>query len=287
MYSSYIEFKTFGICCVSDMQLEIICTECGSSSIQVIYGRPVCLRCGVELDVEKVELRNRDWDRGTTVRNLNRIRRFGFILNRLSDRLGLTDEQVAEVRRFIANLVQLMGTRCKPSGHFLVTYSIWRVLRSEGIPISLNEILNLTNMLFNKNYKVRHVNRLIKRIYCIHVDIDPYIRVRAEDYIDYVINRLFLERPDIGYHEINEVRERARYVCKLLNRGYPISNPRVAAGVSISIAIASNKSIKQSGSIDRMIEYISELLRVSHYTLKRRVREAVREVGLIKKNFTI
>lgn len=270
-----------------NMKPEMRCTECGNSSLKVIYGRPICIRCGTELESYNTKVEGGGWDRKRTIRNLNRIRRFGFILNQLSYWLGLTEEQITEVKRFITDLVKLIGTSFRPSGHLLVAYSIWRVLRSEGVPVSLNEILNMTNRLFNKNYKVRHVNRLINRISHINRNIDLYIHVRVEDYIDYVIDRIFLERPDMKYNEVNEIREMAKNIYKIINRECPISNPKVAAGVSISISITLSKSINQSWSIDRMVIYISELLGLSYYTLKRRVREATRKVGLIKKSFTI
>ncbi len=268
------------------MKIKKICMECGGESIQIVLGKPVCMKCGAELRHIGVEPGGGGWERSRTLRNLNRIRRFGFILNRLADHLGLTDDQVREVRRFIKRFVQKMKPNSKANGYLLVTYCIWYVLRSEGIPIALNDVLGLTNKLFNKSYKVRHINRLIKNIFSENVTIDPYIRLCPEDYIDFVINRMYLENPNVDYQEINWVREKARYISKLLSRTYPISNPRIAAGVSISIAIASYKSLEHPISIDRMIEYVSGLLGVSHHTLKRRIREATKKVGLIKKVFT-
>jgi len=269
------------------MRMEIVCTECGGYSVQVVHGKRVCVKCGVELKEENNLLGGRKWNRDVTTRNLNRIRRFTFILNGLSDMLGLTEDQVSEVKKFMVNILQQVGKDYKPDDHLFVTYSIWHVLRSEGVPISLNELLGLTNQMFRKRYRFRHVIRLLKRMYGFDVAIQHHARLTSEEYIDFVINRLYHEKPNIDYHDIASIREKAKYIIKLLNRGYPIANPRVAAGVSISIALSSSKSIKKIESIERMIEYVAELLRVSPHTLRRRVREVMKNVGLIKKSFTV
>lgn len=268
------------------MKHKVYCTVCGVEVYKAVDGRYICLECslkkeGYDEPHEKVSEEAR-----VTMRNLNRIRRFNTILDILSEKLDLTDEHIIKVRRYMANLLHYIGGNSRINGYLFVAYSIWYVLRREGRPASLNNIILITNMVFNKRYRVRHVNRLLYNISHHTLDKELYIRLNVRDYLDYVFSRMSLEI-DIEYKEISRIRDISIYINEMLDRGYKISNPRISAAVSIAMAVAISNIVDNSRSMDEMLRYIAGILDISHYTLRKRVREVIRGLGLINKCFTV
>lgn len=270
----------------SYMRKKIFCKECGFENYKIEGGQHICLGCGVEIKDYHRFYGEVNIDRGTTARNLNRIRRFNTILNILSDKLDLTEEQITKVRRLIANLLHDIGRDARLNKYLFVAYSIWYVLRMEGIPIALNDIISITNTVFNKRYRVRHVNRLLHIISRHARERETYIHLNVRDYIDYFFDRMALEK-NIEYKDISKLRESSIYINEILNLGSRITNPRISAAVSILLAITKSKIFDNTWSMDDISRYIAELLGISHYTLRKRVRGVLRGFGLIENISTV